>query len=235
VRLVLWDIDGTLVHTAGHGRYAFAEAYEHAFGRPPGADIDDVPMAGRTDQAIALDYLGRTGDSEPESHLPRMLDGLHTALAARGDAIAAEGATMPGVREALEELRERDDVLQSLLTGNIERNARIKLAAFGLDGLVDFRIGAFGSDHIIRPELVGIALRKVREILGIEIAAQDVLLIGDTPFDVGAAHDNGARAIAVATGPFTRDQLEHTGAEAVLEDLSDLSEFLAAANLGTEH
>jgi phosphoglycolate phosphatase len=233
--LVLWDIDGTLVHTAGHGRYAFAEAYEYAFGRPPGADIDDVPMAGRTDQAIALDYLQRTGDSEPESHLPRMLDGLHTALAARGDAIAAEGNTMPGVREAMEELRGRDDVLQSLLTGNIERNARVKLTAFGLDELVDFRIGAFGSDHIIRPRLVGIALRKTREVLGVELAAADVLLIGDTPFDVGAAHENGARAIAVATGPFTVDQLQQTGAEAVLKDLSDLTQFLNAANLETKH
>jgi phosphoglycolate phosphatase-like HAD superfamily hydrolase len=231
VRLVLWDIDGTLVHTAGHGRYAFAEAYEHAFGRAPAADIDDVPMAGRTDQAIALDYLERTGDGEPESHLPRMLAGLHTALAAREGAIGAEGRTMPGVPAALRELEAREDVLQSLLTGNIETNAQVKLAAFGIDGLVDFRIGAFGSDHVSRPELVRIALRKTREVLGLDVPVEDVLLVGDTPFDVGAAHDNGAMAIAVATGPFSVEELERTGAEAVLEDLSDLDAFLAAAGL----
>ncbi len=153
--LVLWDVDGTLVDTAGHGRHAFGEAFEAVFGREP-AD-DPVPMAGRTDHAIALDLLARNSIDDPERHLPEMFDALHDALDGRRDAIAAEGRPQPGVPEALRAVGTRADVLQSLLTGNIERNAEIKLGAFGLERHVDLEIGGYGSDHGTRSELVGIA------------------------------------------------------------------------------
>lgn len=229
VRLILWDIDGTLVDTAGHGRDAFVSAFESVFHRA--GELGDLSMSGRTDHSIALELLERNGVAEPERHLPSMFTALNRALAARADAIGADGRVMPGVRAVIGALAARDDVAQSLLTGNIERNAHVKLAALGLDGLLDMEIGGYGSDSGIRPELVDIARRKVAGLHGLHVEAAEIVLIGDTPLDVDAAHRNGARAVAVATGHFDADALRATGADAVLDDLSD-SDAAVAAILG---
>ena len=134
MQLILWDIDGTLVSTAGHGRYAFFEAFETVFGRPL---EDDPPMAmgGRTDHSIALEIMELGGVEDAERHLPAMFDALHEALKPARAPSRAEGAPQPGVREAIAAIDERGDAIQSLLTGNIEPNAHVKLAAFGLDEL----------------------------------------------------------------------------------------------------
>ncbi|MEJ7715541.1 MAG: haloacid dehalogenase-like hydrolase [Thermoleophilaceae bacterium] len=226
MRLVLWDIDGTLVQAGNHGRMAFADAFGRVFGRP--TDIDDLPMSGRTDHAICLELLERNGVTGGEEHLPAMFDALNAALVERRDAMAADGDVMPGVPEALEALGDRDDVHQSLLTGNIEANAHVKLGAFGLDRLVDMEVGGYGSDSGIRPELVDVAREKAARLRGIDVEARDTVLIGDTPLDVHAAHVNGARAIALATGSFGSVELRATGAEAVLEDASDLAALIDA-------
>lgn len=229
MRLVLWDIDGTLVNTAGHGRAAFMEAFEAVTGRAP--DRDDVPMAGRTDHAISLDLLDRNGFSEPEGMLQPMFEQLHNALLRRRELMKAQGHPQPGVREALAALGERDGVLQSLLTGNIEPNAEMKLAVFDLHSLVDLRIGGYGSDHGTRSELVGVARRKARELHGVDVPAADTVVIGDTPLDVDAAHAAGARAVAVATGPYAAEELEQASPEAVLEDVCDMEALLEALGL----
>ncbi|MGI8750133.1 MAG: HAD family hydrolase [Thermoleophilaceae bacterium] len=226
MRLLLWDIDGTLIHAGSHGRVAFADAFGQVFGRP--TDIEDLPMSGRTDHAICLELLERNGVTGGEEHLPAMFEALHAALVKRRDAMAAEGRVMPGVPRALEALGGRDDVHQSLLTGNIEANAHVKLGAFGLDRLVDMEVGGYGSDSGIRPELVDVAREKAARLRGIDVEARDTVLIGDTPLDVHAAHVNGARAVALATGSFASAELRATGAEAVLEDASDLDALLDA-------
>ncbi len=226
MRLVLWDIDGTLVRAGNHGRMAFADAFGRVFGRP--TEIDDLPMSGRTDHAICLELLERNGVTGGEGHLPAMFDALTAALLERRDAMAADGDVMPGVPAALEALRDRDDVHQSLLTGNIEANAHVKLGAFGLDRLVDMEVGGYGSDSGIRPELVDVAREKAARLRGIDVEPRDTVLIGDTPLDVHAAHVNGARAIALATGSFGSVELRATGAEAVLEDASDLAALIDA-------
>lgn len=226
MRLALWDIDGTLVNTAGHGRQAFIEAFEAVFARPP-AD-GPVPMAGRTDHAIALDLLERNGVDEAEGHLPRMFEELHLALEARRERMAREGCPQPGVRDALRAVSERGGIVQSLLTGNIESNARIKLAAFGLDPLLELDIGGYGSDTGTRSELVGVARRKAREKHGVDVPVEDTVLVGDTPFDVEAARAAGARAVAVATGPYRLDELEQARPDAALEDLRDTGALLDA-------
>jgi phosphoglycolate phosphatase len=226
VRLVLWDIDGTLVDTAGHGRLAFAEAFESAFARAPEPEL--VPMAGRTDHAIALDILERNGVEDAGAHLPELFEALHTALEARREAIASEGAPQPGIRAALEALRVHHGVLQSVLTGNIERNAHVKLDAFGLVPLLDMEVGGFGSDHGTRSELVGVALAKARERRGLELAPHDVVVIGDTPLDVEAARAAGARAVAVATGPYRLEELRQAAPDAALEDVTDARALLEA-------
>jgi phosphoglycolate phosphatase-like HAD superfamily hydrolase len=215
--LALWDIDGTLVHSAGHGRYAFEDAYEAVVGEP----ARRVEMAGRTDHQIALEMLD--GDRE---QLPLMLDELAAALEARKQAILAEGRTYPGVPETLAALDARDDVVQSLLTGNIQLNAALKVGAFGLERWLDIEIGAYGSDpHEERADLVAVARRRAAEKHG---EPTGVVLIGDTPLDVRAAHAAGARAVAVATGFSDVAALEAAGADAVLADLSDTDATVAA-------
>ena len=108
MQLILWDIDGTLVSTAGHGRYAFFEAFEAVFGRPL-EDDPPVAMGGRTDHSIALEILDLGGVDDAERHLPAMFDALHEALKHRAGAIADEGSPQPGVRELLTHLVGRDD------------------------------------------------------------------------------------------------------------------------------
>ena len=227
MQLILWDIDGTLVSTAGHGRHAFFEAFKSVFGRPL-EDDPPVAMGGRTDHSIALEILERGGVDDAESHLPAMFDALHEALNARAADIALEGAPQPGVREVIAAIDERGDAIQSLLTGNIEPNAHVKLGAFGLDEMLEMDIGGYGSDHGVRAELVGIAREKARAKHGVDVPPDRITLIGDTPLDIEAAHTNGARAVAVATGPYTVEELEQAGPEAALEDLSDTAAVLTA-------
>ena len=115
----------------------------------------------------------------------------------------------------------RDDVLQSLLTGNIEANAATKLGAFGLDRWLDLEIGGYGSDGGVRSELVQVALDRAREKRGLDLTPADVVLVGDTPLDVAAGHAAGARVVAVASGCSGEGELRDAGAESVLSDLRD--------------
>jgi phosphoglycolate phosphatase len=226
MRLVLWDIDGTLVDSVKLGLFAFEDAFERVIGAPP-AEV--VPFAGRTDFEIALDLLERSGVEPSDALLERFGTELHRAMVERAEELRRRGRAYPGARESLERLAGEPHVVQSLLTGNIAPNAQVKLGAFGLDTLVDLEIGAYGSDHRRRGRLVHVALRKFERKHGASLAPGDVVLIGDTPLDVAAAHEGGARAVAVATGPFGRRELDAAGADAVLDDLRDVEAVVAAA------
>jgi phosphoglycolate phosphatase len=217
VLLVLWDIDGTLVDSAGHGRHAFEEAFAAVAGGRP----RHVEFAGRTDHQIALGML----DGERDA-VPRLLEEMAAALAAREEAMRTEGRVYPGVAATLEALHDHDGVVQSLLTGNIEVNAALKLSAFGLERWLDFEVGAYGSDpHDERSDLVAIARERAAAKHGETTAA---VLVGDTPLDVRAAHEAGARAVAVATGFSDLEALRAAGPETVLADLSDTAAAVAA-------
>jgi len=217
VLLVLWDIDGTLVDSAGHGRHAFEEAFRAVVGRDP----EWVEYAGRTDHQIALSMLNGSAD-----HLPAVLEQLAAKLAARREAIAADGRVYPGVRETLAALHAADGVVNSLLTGNIEANAAVKVGAFGLDRWLDFEAGAYGSDpHERRSDLVAIARNRAAERYGEPTGA---VLVGDTPLDVLAAREAGARAVAVATGFAELEALKESEPDALLQDLSDTEVALRA-------
>jgi phosphoglycolate phosphatase len=220
--LVLWDVDGTLVRTAGHGRFAFEEAFRAVVGREP----DPVDYAGRTDRQIVDIMLGgRPGDA------PRILEELAGALALRKDAMAAEGYAYPGVPEVLEALHRRDDVINSLLTGNIQANAVVKVSAFGLAPWLDFEVGAYGSDpHEERSDLVAVARERAAAKYGEPTGA---VLVGDTPLDVRAAREAGARAVAVATGFADPEALRASGPDAFLDDLSDTAAAVAAITAST--
>ncbi len=222
MQLVLWDIDGTLVYSAGHGRFAFEEAFEAVVGRAP----EPVEYAGRTDHQIALAMLG--GDAD---HLARVLEELAGTLEARKEAMRSDGYAYPGVPEALEALHARDDVVQSLLTGNIQSNAAVKLSAFGLERWLDFDVGAYGSDpHEERSDLVAVARERAAAKYGEPTGA---VLVGDTPLDVRAAKEAGARAVAVATGFADPEGLRASEPDAYLDDLSDTGAAVAAITAST--
>jgi phosphoglycolate phosphatase-like HAD superfamily hydrolase len=228
--LVLWDIDGTLVNSAGHGRHAFEDAFRVVVGREP----EWVDYAGRTDHQIAMSMLNGSSD-----HLPALLDLLAVKLAERKELIAAEGHVYPGVPETLAALHEADGVVNSLLTGNIEANAAVKVGAFGLDRWLDFEAGAYGSDpHERRSDLVEIAreraaARYAQAPGGARCAAMPsepmgAVLVGDTPLDVLAAREAGARAVAVATGFADPHDLRESRPDALLQDLRDTDAAIRA-------
>ena len=189
-----------------------------------------VAFAGRTDLEIAHDMLDRSGIAVADGLLARFGKELERAMAERAPGLRDRGRALPGAAAALARLGREPGVVQSLLTGNIEPNAAVKLGAFGLDTELDFEIGAYGSDHHRRGELVAIARGKAERKHGVSIAPDRVVLVGDTPLDIAAAREGGVRAVGVATGPFDTSALVAAGADTVLDDLAD-AEAVAAAVL----
>jgi len=219
MRVVLFDIDGTLLWTDGAGRQAVHQALEDVFGTQPAHGLE---FDGKTDPQIVRELMRHAGvaDDMIDARLPEALDRyvalLHDELA-RAD---HSDKTFPGVAPLLETLEGRDDVLLGLLTGNVHRGALAKLAAVGL--MHDrFRVGAFGSDHASRPALPAIARTRAEELLGHAVSGGDVVIIGDTPADMSCGHGIGARAIGVATGRYSVEDLRACGPAAVFQDLSD--------------
>ncbi len=227
--LVLWDIDGTLVDSAKLGRDAFLVAFERVAGAPP-ARL--VPFAGRTDLEIAADLLEQSGIPAEDEVIAAFEGALAQAMAELADELRRRGRAYPGARESLARLGREPGIVQGLLTGNIPANARVKLGAVGLDDLVDFDIGGYGSDHRTRSELVAIACARAEKKLGMPVPRERAVLVGDTPLDVAAAHAGGARAIGVATGRFSVQELEESGAETVLPDLRDAERLVSAVLAG---
>jgi phosphoglycolate phosphatase-like HAD superfamily hydrolase len=223
MKLVLFDIDGTLVLTGGAGVRAMNRACEEILGHR--AALDGIPVAGRTDWIILHDVLRRIGrDLEEELFLAlrdRYLRWLDEEIDRPG---SGRKGVMPGVRELLDSLHSRDDTFLGLLTGNFEAGARIKLGHFRLWRY--FRCGAFGDDAADRNELVPVALSRARAIGIPEPRPADVMVVGDTPHDVACALAAGATPVGVATGGFSVEQLRASGADIVFEDLSETPAFL---------
>jgi phosphoglycolate phosphatase len=221
-RLVLWDLDGTLVHTAGIGGAVFDTALEAALGRRP---EDRVRMGGKTDPQIVREYLELM--HEDLSHAPAILRHLEQGLAAAAERLAEDGSPMPGVVALLQRLAVDPDVISSVLTGNIAPNAVVKLAAFGLDRWLDLEVGAYGSDDANRDVLVPLAMERARTLRDVRLDAGDVWIVGDTPRDLACASAAGAHCLLVATGGFTIDELRGLGADVILADLRQTDEVVA--------
>jgi phosphoglycolate phosphatase-like HAD superfamily hydrolase len=225
VRLLLWDVDGTLVRVGDLGRDPFQSAIAEALARDLEPEFHRrVRMSGKTDPQIARELLAvaELGDDEIESHLPEVLRLLERHLAAAEHRMTEQGRVMPGAAAVLERCAACPDVVQSVLTGNLAGNAVVKLRAFGLDRWLDLDIGAYGSDHHDREELVPIAVAKATATHGTAFSAENTWVIGDTPRDLACAEAGGARCVLVATGNYTRDELDGLGADVVLDDLSDV-------------
>ncbi|HTW98772.1 MAG TPA: HAD family hydrolase [Acidimicrobiales bacterium] len=228
-RLVLWDIDGTLVRTGPVGAEVFDTALERVLGRLPETR---VLMSGKTDPQIVREYLELLDEDDPGA-IPEVLGHLELELAAASHRIAAEGQVCPGVPALLERLAGCGGVAQSVLTGNIAPNAVLKLSAFGLERWIDLEAGAFGSDHEDRRELVGVALRRQRELRGRAFSAEETWVVGDTPNDLACARAGGTRCALVATGRYGLEELAAAGPDAAFADLADTDavvEVLTAAS-----
>ena len=224
--LVLFDIDGTLLWTDGAGRRAIHAALREVFGTIGPADYW---FDGKTDPQIVRDLMRLEGfdDAAIDERMPRLLERYVELLDVELRAPGYEPRILPGVPALLDALESRPGTILGLLTGNVMAGARRKLSAVGIDP-GRFLIGAFGSDHELRPELPGVAARRYHERHGAAIEAHRIVVIGDTPADMQCGRAIGARAIGVATGRYSVDQLAEHGPIAVFEDLTDATAVLAA-------
>ena len=219
-RLLLFDVDGTLVRAGDLGAAVFDVALEEVLGARP---TDRVRMSGKTDPQIVREYLVEMGITETPELVDAVLRGIEGQLAAAAASgeLAAGGTACPGVADLLAGLAEDPTVLCTLVTGNVRPNALVKVAAFGLDRWLDLAVGAYGSDEFDRNLLVPIALERVRTERGFEVAPEDVWVIGDTPRDLECARAAGVRCLLVATGRYSAPELTARGADVVLDDLTD--------------
>jgi phosphoglycolate phosphatase len=215
--LILFDIDGTLVLTGGAGGRAMSLAFEEVFAVRDA--FQGIPMAGRTDPWILADGASAHGIPLDSPGLSRFREVYIRHLVVELEKPGARKGVMPGVRDLLDALSERDDVYVALLTGNYEAGARLKLEYFDLWRY--FPCGAFGDDAPNRNGLVPKAIVRVAACGGPSFSAADAVVVGDTPLDVACAAFSGARSMAVATGSHTVEDLRAAGAHAVLQDLSD--------------
>jgi phosphoglycolate phosphatase-like HAD superfamily hydrolase len=226
-RLVLWDVDGTLVRCGDVGRRAIERAARRALDHRVDWTEDSVPqvrMGGGTDPGILLELLGHGGvdGAESDELLDLALRHLEDEVAAAARTIELEGVVLPGAAEVVARLDRAPGVVQSVLTGNIRPGAVVKLGAFGLDEALDLEIGAYGSDHIDRNRLVPLAVHRASAKHGCQFEPDDVWVVGDTPKDLACARAGGVRCLLVATGGHPLDELEELGADVVLPDLTDV-------------
>ena len=229
-RLVLWDVDGTLLRAGEAGRVVFDAAVARALARELSPDLlERVHMSGKTDPQIAREILvlAEVADHEVDRHLPAVLRHLEDELAAAAERIRATGYVLPGVEELLPRLHDDPNVLQSVLTGNLAANAAVKLGAFHLEQWFDLDVGAYGSDHADRTELVPIARAKAARQYGRQFDPDETWVIGDTPRDLDCARAGGARCLLVATGRYGFEELSVLDADVVLGDLSDVDGVMA--------
>lgn len=226
MKLVLFDIDGTILSTEGAGRRAMEGALKEAFGTsgPSGYRYD-----GKTDIQIVRELMRATGmdDSEIDARLPVVLEDYLRRLDRELANRSLRLVLFEGVLQLLESIEARSDRVLGLLTGNLAGGAERKLRAVGIDP-ARFRIGAFGSDHERRSELPGVALERWRTTHGLRPAGDRLVIIGDTPADIECGRGVGARAIAVATGHYSVEDLAAHAPSAVFPDLRDTDAVMRA-------
>lgn len=218
-RLILWDIDGTLITSRGVGRRVMEEAAAAVAGI---TEVPSIVMSGKTDPQILREIFraAELADDHIDAILPEAIAAAETALATAEADLRAHGSVLPGVHELLERLDATAGVRQTLLTGNLTANAAVKVGAFDLTHLFDAEIGAYGSDHADRLELVPIALERAQRFRGETYEPDEVWVIGDTPNDLACARAGGVRCLLVGTGG--QEGLEALGPDAYLDDLGDV-------------
>jgi len=225
LRLILFDIDGTLLSAQGAGRRALSRALHTAYGTQGG--IASYSFAGKTDLQIVFELMGGAG--LPTDRVRERLDDCFEAYARALAEEIGDGRhvkILPGVADLVARLQGADSVVLGLLTGNIEAGARIKLEPTGL--WPAFRTGAYGSDHADRGALPSLAARRAHALTGYAFRPREVLVLGDTPLDIGCARGFGAVSVAVATGQHSRAELEAEQPDLLFDSFADVDTALAA-------
>lgn len=219
-RLILFDIDGTLLTAGGAAARAFHRGLLEVFGTA--GPINGHSFAGKTDPQIAHELLTAVGVSpaEVDERLPALWEAYLRDLPAELEHTRIR--VLPGVHPLVERLEQRaDDTALGLLTGNIADGARLKLDAAGL-AFQRFAVGAFGSDHADRAELPAVAVHRAERRFGHRFQGKDIVIIGDTPNDIACGESLGVRTIAVSTGSYSPDQLAACGPDHLFESLEAL-------------
>jgi len=226
-KLVLFDIDGTILLTAGAGRRAIMAALAAEVENV--AAFEGIRMDGKTDPQIVAEMLAAAGQPEPrESARIQSLCERYVSLLARElEQPTTRTTVMPGVRPLLDRLEAEPGVVLGLLTGNLAEGAALKLRSGGI-APERFRVGAYGSDAAHRPDLPQIAARRAAAIFGHVPSGAEVVIIGDTPADVACGVGIEARALGVATGAYSVAELQACGAHAVFQDLRGTDAVLEA-------
>jgi phosphoglycolate phosphatase-like HAD superfamily hydrolase len=220
--LVLFDIDGTLILSGRAGVRGMNAAFHRLYGIQ--GVLDRIGMAGRTDRAIVIDALNAIDRDPTDAEIALVRDAYCESLASEiVKPVTDPCGVLPGVVAVLDALATRAHIGIGLLTGNFERGAAIKLGHFNLNKRFGF--GAFGDDHVNRRDLMPVAFARARDVLPDVPPASRVVIIGDTPLDVDCAKAHGARAVGVATGPFSANDLTAAGADLTLQTLEDVTTF----------
>jgi len=217
-RLILWDIDGTLVNTGSAGQHALVRATIEAFGGE--GDLTGVEIAGRTDRAIACQIMEKYGKPATNENVDAFLDGYVALLP--DELPKRDGRVLSGIRELLEDLAEQSDKTLGLLTGNLEEGARLKLSYYDLWQF--FQFGAFADDHHDRNQLGPRAVTRAIAHAGCDFHPEQVDVVGDTGHDIACGKAFGARPIAVATGSWSRERLAECEPDFLFDDLANVDE-----------
>jgi phosphoglycolate phosphatase-like HAD superfamily hydrolase len=220
MRVVLFDIDGTLVSTGGAGKAAMEAALVSEFAIT--SVRDGVPFSGRTDRAIGRDLFDLHGIDHNHGNWQRFVDGYLRHLP--GCLNHHPGLVLPGIAPLLAHLQDKGDVDLGLLTGNLREGARLKLGHFDLFRY--FAFGGFGDEHLHRDDVARDAVAAIARHFARPAVPEDIWVIGDTPLDIRCARAIGARVLAVGTGWHTLDELAAAGPDMLLPDLSDPAPFL---------
>jgi phosphoglycolate phosphatase-like HAD superfamily hydrolase len=226
-KLVLFDIDGTILLTSGAGGRAIIAATIEEIGET--RDLSGIRFDGKTDPQIVSELLAAAGHDAP--HPPERISSICRRyvelLAVELERPTTRTSVMPGIPPLLDRLEAETGVMLGLLTGNLARGAALKLRSGGLDP-ARFRVGAYGSDASDRRELPPIATRRAAEYFGRVPSGAEVVIIGDTPADVACGECIDARAVAVATGGYSLTDLSACRPHAVFQDLSDTDRVIDA-------
>jgi phosphoglycolate phosphatase-like HAD superfamily hydrolase len=231
-RLVLWNIDLTLVDVVKVSREAYADAFRRVTGYP----LVALPQtAGRTDseiffEALALNEEGTSQADPGQDLLARYTTELAAAFDRRRDLLLAQGRALPGAREAVSAVAGLPGVIQSVLTGTIRANALAKVQAFGMDGFLDLEIGGYGSEVYPMGAQLLRSRGRASEKYGADIGPDATVYVADSVRDVEAAGTGGARCVAVASGRSTAGELRDAGADLVLGDLTDTGAVVTAVD-----